>query len=157
MLRESHRGWAEDGGQQANCHGPGVSDEIHPRLLAVIVAARFYGMELDPGDFPRMPGEHMPSAAALAVWLRNVGMWARAVRLRWRQLMRLQDTGPVVLLFSAGLLIGVNPEHNVVVLKNPRTANLPPPVCLTRAMPLSAHRRSAGRSGFAPREGQGER
>jgi subfamily B ATP-binding cassette protein HlyB/CyaB len=85
MLRESQRlqpvfpASTGDGQRTAAnrpiSHGPGVSDEIHPRLLAVIVAARFYGMELDPGDFPRMPGEHMPSAAALAVWLRNVGMW----------------------------------------------------------------------------------
>ena len=39
--------------------------------------------------------------------------------------MRLQDAGPVVLLFTdggAGLLIGVNAEHNVVILKDPRAA-----------------------------------
>jgi subfamily B ATP-binding cassette protein HlyB/CyaB len=104
-----------------------IGDECHPRLLAVVAAARFHGIELDPGVFPHAPNGYVPSAAALAAWLRDSGMWARAVRLRWRQLLRLQvqDTGPVVLLFADGsacLLIGANAEHNVVVLKDPRTA-----------------------------------
>ena len=49
-------------------------------------------------------------------------MWSRAVRLRWRHLMRFHDTGPVVLLFNdgtAGLLTGVNTEHKVVFVKDP--------------------------------------
>jgi subfamily B ATP-binding cassette protein HlyB/CyaB len=103
----------------------GVDDAIHPRLQAVIVAARFYGMELDPSEFPLMPGDYMPSAVSLSAGLQNAGMWARAVRLRWHQLMRFQDTGPVVLLFtdgSAGILMGVSTDHNVVFLKDPRTA-----------------------------------
>ena len=29
-------------------------------------------------------------------------MWSRAVRIRWRQLLRFNDTGPVVLLFTDG-------------------------------------------------------
>ncbi len=104
-------------------HGSAGADEIHPRLAAAINAARFHGMELDPREFPCIHGEQMPSAAALSAWLQNAGMWARAVRLRWRQLMRLQDAGPVVLLFTdggAGLLVGVNAEHNVVILRDPR-------------------------------------
>jgi len=97
--------------------------EIHARLEAVINAARFHGMTLDPREFPC--SEQVPSAAALSAWLQNAGMWARAVRLRWRQLMRLQDAGPVVLLFTdggAGLLVGANAEHNIVVLRDPRAA-----------------------------------
>ena len=100
-------------------HSGADGDEIHPRLEAAMNAARFHGMELDPREFPRIRGEQMPSAAALSAWLQNAGMWAQAVRLRWRQLMRLQDAGPVVLLFNdggAGLLVGVNAEHNVVIL-----------------------------------------
>jgi ATP-binding cassette, subfamily B, bacterial HlyB/CyaB len=102
---------------------PGDED---PRLQAVIAAARFHGIALDPAACPRGPDGHVPSAAVLAAWLRDAGMWARAVRLSWRQLLRLrvEDTGPVVLLFadaSAGLLIGVNAQHDVVVLRDPRT------------------------------------
>jgi ATP-binding cassette, subfamily B, bacterial HlyB/CyaB len=107
------------------CHIGADGNEMHPRLEAVINAARFHGMVLDPREFPRIHGEQMPSAAALSAWLQNAGLWARAVRLRWRHLMRLQDAGPVVLLFKdggAGLLVGANAEHNVVILKSPRAA-----------------------------------
>jgi ATP-binding cassette, subfamily B, bacterial HlyB/CyaB len=101
---------------------PTQSSEIEPRLQAVIVAARFYGIELDPDEFRRQPGEQLPGAASLSAWAQGAGMWARAARLRWRQLLRLQDAGPVVLLFTdgtAGLLTGVNPEQNVVLIKDP--------------------------------------
>jgi ATP-binding cassette subfamily B protein len=106
-------------------HRTAGSGEIPPRLEAVMKAARFHGMELDPREFPGIHGDQMPCAAALSAWLQNGGMWARAVRLRWRQLMRLHDAGPVVLLFNdggAGLLVGANAEHNVVILQNPRAA-----------------------------------
>ena len=102
-----------------------VVDGAHPRLQAVIAAARFHGVELDPREFPCTPGDDVPSAEALSAWLQNAGMWARPVRLRWLQLMRLRDAGPVVLLFTeggAGLLTGVNAQRNVVVLNDPRTA-----------------------------------
>jgi ATP-binding cassette, subfamily B, bacterial HlyB/CyaB len=121
-----------DGRAAGNGAGrPGVAGssigghQVHPRLEAVSNAARFHGMALDPREFPCIDGQQVPSAAALAAWLQNAGMWARAVRLRWRQLMRLQDSGPVVLLFTdggAGLLVDTNAEHNVVVLKDPRAA-----------------------------------
>ena len=63
-----------------------------------------------------------PSAAALSQWAQNAGIWARAVRLRWRHLLRFQDSAPVVLLFtdgSAGLLTGANPAQKVVFIANP--------------------------------------
>lgn len=119
---------AAQGGGRAVSPGAGAgsaggSDPIHPRILAVLVAARYYGTELDPADFRRAPGDEAPSAQALSRWIQASGMWARAVRLRWRQLMRLQDAGPVVLLFTdgtAGLLSGVNADKAVVFLKDPR-------------------------------------
>ena len=58
-------------------------------------------------------------------------MWSRAVRLRWRHLMRFHNTGPVVLLFTdgtAGLLTGVNAEHKVVFIKDPTRPRADPPV-----------------------------
>ena len=66
--------------------------------------------------------ETAPSAASLSLWAQNAGIWARAVRLNWRHLLRFQDSSPVVLLFkdgSAGLLTGANPEQNVVFIANP--------------------------------------
>ncbi|MBN8929004.1 MAG: peptidase domain-containing ABC transporter [Rhodospirillales bacterium] len=98
-----------------------------------MMAGRYYGMELDPGEYRLEAGEKSPSAASLSAWAQNSGMWARAVRLRWRHLMSFQNTGPVVLLFTdgtAGLLVGANSEHKVVLLKDPRLpeAEAPLPV-----------------------------
>ncbi len=110
-----------------------------PRVEALILAARFYGMELDPAEFRRAPGDTATSAAALSVWAQGAGLWARAVRLGWRQLMRLHDTGPVVLLFndgSAGLLTGTNPDNRVVLLKDP-TAPASEPAVAVDEMRLS--------------------
>ena len=106
---------------------------IHPRLLAVVQAGRYHGMELDPVEFRGTVGEKSPSAAALSTWVQGSGMWARAVRLRWRHLMRFSNTAPVVLLFTdgtAGLLTGVNTEHKVVLIKDPRGPTADPPVAV---------------------------
>ena len=96
---------------------------VHPRLLAMVMAGRYHGVELDPAEFRMAAGETEPTAASLSAWAQNSGMWARAVRLRWRHLMAFNNTGPVVLLFTdgtAGLLTGINLEHKVVFLKDPR-------------------------------------
>jgi ATP-binding cassette, subfamily B, bacterial HlyB/CyaB len=95
---------------------------VDSRLQAVVTAARFHGMELDPAGFRYGRGEAMVSALSLSVWLRESGLWSHAVRLSWRQLMRLHDSGPVVLLFTdggAGLLSGVDVDQKVVMLKDP--------------------------------------
>jgi ATP-binding cassette, subfamily B, bacterial HlyB/CyaB len=94
-----------------------------PRVQALVMAAHFYGTELDPADFRSVRDQAIASAAALSAWARESGLWSRAVRLRWRQLMRLRSSGPAVLLFAdgdAGLLTGVNPDQKVVNLKDPR-------------------------------------
>lgn len=99
-----------------------MSGELHPRLKAAMAAARHYGVELDPQDVPLTTGETTPSAVALVIWLRNAGLRAEATRLRWRQLMRFQGAGPLLLLFangSAGVLTGVDVAQNVAILKNP--------------------------------------
>ena len=86
-------------------------DVIHPRVQAVMVAARFHGVELDPSEVVSRGAQDAPSAASLSEWAQSAGMWARAVRLRWRQLLHFVDTGPVVLLLtdgSATLMVGAN-------------------------------------------------
>jgi ATP-binding cassette, subfamily B, bacterial HlyB/CyaB len=96
--------------------------QLHPRLLAVIIAARYFGLELDPHEFRNSIGEMVPSAVALAEWANISGMWSRALRLRWRHLMSLSNVGPVVLLFNDGnaaLLTGVSNKHKVVFIKDP--------------------------------------
>jgi ATP-binding cassette, subfamily B, bacterial HlyB/CyaB len=79
------------------------AEGVQKRLDALGAVARFHGVELDPRDFRALPGEEIPSPAALVTWLRESGLWAKAVRLRWRQLFRLQSDAPLVLLFSDGL------------------------------------------------------
>jgi len=103
---------------------------LHPRLQAVVEAGRYHGIELDPSEF-RGTQSGTPSPSELSLWARNAGMWARAVRIRWRHLLRFQDTGPAVLLFmdgSAGLLTGADPAQNVVYLRDPFAASTSPPV-----------------------------
>jgi subfamily B ATP-binding cassette protein HlyB/CyaB len=60
----------------------------------MMMAARYFGLELDPNEFRNAPGEAVPGAAALSDWAKNAGMWSRALRLRWRHLMHLSNTGP---------------------------------------------------------------
>lgn len=104
---------------------------IHPRLLAMMMAARYYGLELDPAEFRASPGDTAPTAANLSTWAQSAGMWSRALRLRWRHLMQFSNTGPVVLLFTdgtAGLLVGANAEAKVVSVRDPRAPEADPPV-----------------------------
>src|SRR5690348_16267620 len=104
---------------------------IHPRLLAMMMAARYYGLELDPNEFRLGQDETQPTAAALSVWAQAAGMWARALRLKWRHLFSVTGAGPVVLLFndgSAGLLTGANQEAKIVFVRDPRAPEAEPPV-----------------------------
>src|SRR4051812_5015769 len=104
---------------------------IHPRLLAVMTAARYYGLELDPADFRLGDGEAVPTAAALSKWAQNAALWARALRLRWKHLFSVTGAGPVVLLFndgSSGLLTGSNIENKIVFIRDPRAPDADPPI-----------------------------
>jgi HlyB family type I secretion system ABC transporter len=101
------------------------------RIEAAMAVARHYGVTLDPADMRLGPGEEVPSPAALTEWLRESGLWAKAVRLKWKQLLNFEENGPVVLLFtdgSAGLLVGVHAQRNVVLLKDPRAPRSDAPV-----------------------------
>ena len=51
---------------------------VHLRLQAMMLAARYHGMELNPAEFPRPPGEEAPAAAALSQWAHHAGMWSCA-------------------------------------------------------------------------------
>jgi subfamily B ATP-binding cassette protein HlyB/CyaB len=104
---------------------------IHPRLLAMMAAARYYGLELDAADFLLGQDETYPTAAALSAWAQGAGMWSRALRLRWRHMFSVAGAGPVVLLFndgSAGLLTGANPETKIVFIRDPRAPEAEPPI-----------------------------
>ncbi len=94
------------------------------RLLAIMAAARYHGSELDRDDL-RVPRGTQPSPASLVEWVRNAGLWARATRLKWRHLMRMQTSGTVVLLLNDGgaaVMVRGDAARNVVWLKDPAAA-----------------------------------
>ena len=98
-----------------------ANSPLEVRLLAVMAAARFHGAELDREDLRSPPGG-APAPAAMVEWIRAAGLWARGTRLNWRNLVRLQTSGPVVLLLkdgSAALMVRADPNRNIVWLKNP--------------------------------------
>ena len=108
--------------------GAGVGDAVETRMLAVISAARHHGVELDRRDFRAIAGEDVPSPPSLLGWVRDAGLHARALHLRWKQLFRVMAaTGlapPVVLLFrdgSAGLIVAADAARQIVWISDPRT------------------------------------
>jgi len=94
---------------------------LEVRILAVMAAARYHGIELDRDDLRIPPGE-IPPPATLVEWARSVGLWARGTKFRWRHLLGVQAAGPVVVLLndgSAALMVRADPARNVVWLKDP--------------------------------------
>ncbi|EHH68233.1 secretion ATP-binding protein [Gluconobacter morbifer G707] len=96
-----------------------------------MAAARYHGLELDIRDFAAEPGEDSPSPATLARWLNEQGAVAKGMRLRWRYLVRMRNTPPIVLMFkdgSAGLMVRADADKGVVWLRDPMGGEGDPPV-----------------------------
>ena len=109
--------------------GGGRANPVDQRILAVVAAARFHGVDLSPSDYRPAAGEAAPSPASLAAWARDQGLYAKADRVRWKALFKLQGTGrpapPLVLLFkdgTAGLVVGSDAARNLVWVRDPRSA-----------------------------------
>ena len=101
------------------------------RLLAAIDVARYHGVDPDPRAVRRDPTETVPSAPVLVEWLRQSGLWARGVRLTFRQLMKIENPAPILLLLNDGgaaLVVGRNHEHGVLLVRDPRARAGEPPV-----------------------------
>jgi ATP-binding cassette, subfamily B, bacterial HlyB/CyaB len=111
---------------------PGGEVAIQIRLMAIAAAARFHGAELHRSDL-RVVADDIPSPAALTDWLRASGLWAKAVRLPWKQLIGLNLASPVVLLLNDGsavLLIANDKKRNQVWIRHSQLAPADPPVAL---------------------------
>jgi len=70
-----------------------------------------------------------PSAPALVEWLRAADLWARAARLSFAQLIKIETPAPILLLLADGgaaLVVGRNRENGVVLLRDPRVAGADP-------------------------------
>jgi subfamily B ATP-binding cassette protein HlyB/CyaB len=127
---------AQIGGTGSGCDAArraSTAAAVQIRFDALVAVARFHGIDLDRSDFRPMPGEEVPCPASLVQWLRGSGLWAKAVRLRWRQLFRFESDAPLILLFSdgsAGLLVGRDAARDVVFVKNPRAPLSEPPIAV---------------------------
>ncbi len=109
--------------QQIHSDEPGAGDRAatEVRLAAMIAAARLHGVDLDRETLQVQRGE-APQPAELVRWLANAGLWARATRLSWNSLMRMQTSGTVVLLLndgSAALLAQSDAARGVAWLRDP--------------------------------------
>ncbi|WP_215754699.1 peptidase domain-containing ABC transporter [Acetobacter sp. P5B1] len=92
------------------------------RLRAVVAAARFHGLELDIRDFAADPEEESPSPATLVRWLEEQGAVAKGMRIKWRYLVKMTNSPPIVLMFrdgSAAIMVGADPGKGVVWLRDP--------------------------------------
>jgi HlyB family type I secretion system ABC transporter len=101
---------------------------VPARLAAAISVARYHGVELDPQTVKLHDDEPAPSPPVLVAWLREAGLWARGVKLSFRQLMKIDDPAPVILLLNDGgaaLLVGRNPEHGALLLRDPNSTAAP--------------------------------
>jgi len=114
----------------------GRNDPTLIRLRAAMAAAKYHGVELDIRDFAAEPGEPSPSPATLARWLNEQGAVAKGMNIKWRYLVRLHNTPPIVLMFtdgSAGLMVAANAERGVVWLRDPMGGEGDAPVAVDEA------------------------
>nr|WP_194299841.1 peptidase domain-containing ABC transporter [Acetobacter conturbans] len=101
------------------------------RLHAVIAAAHFHGLELDVQDFIGEPGESSPSPATLSRWLNEQGAVAKGMRIKWRYLVKMGNSPPIVLMFrdgSAALMVNADAGRGIVWLRDPMADEAVPPV-----------------------------
>ena len=110
---------------------------VDPRVLAVVAVARHHGVELRPADFRASDEEEHPSPARLVMWARDAGLYAKADRVRWKSLFRLQGTGsvlpPLILLMkdgTAALMVAGDVGRGVVWLRDPRASATEEPVAV---------------------------
>jgi ATP-binding cassette, subfamily B, bacterial HlyB/CyaB len=109
---------------------PGGGVAIQVRVMAISAAARFHGAELDGREL-RVPENEPPSPAALTEWLQSSGLWAKAVKLSWKQLAGLDLTAPVVLLLNDGsavLVVAADKKRNAVWPRHSRLGAAEPPM-----------------------------
>ncbi len=96
--------------------------EVGPRVQAVLAVARYHGLEIDPARLRSGATQAPPSAPELVDWVRDAGLWCRAVRLPWRRLLKIDSPAPVVLLLADGgavVMVGLNRDRNTVFLRDP--------------------------------------
>jgi ATP-binding cassette, subfamily B, bacterial HlyB/CyaB len=96
--------------------GAGEQGRISASVIACVQsAAGYHGFELDPTQLDTSAKEQVKTSALLAHWVSKSGLWARATKMSWQQVMRLQISGPIVFLLhnaDALCLTAVNAKAN---------------------------------------------
>lgn len=116
--------------------GDGLGGAMTPRelrLRAAAAAARYFGVEIDINDYRGAPTELYPPAAALAAFIRDQGLMARAMMFKWRNLMAFDESSPIILLLrdgSAALIVGADPGRNLMWIKSPTAHDSEDPVAV---------------------------
>ena len=114
-----------------NDAGIGADAQTQARLAAVMFAARYHGVEMDLEVLRLRPDEPAPSPPVLVEWLREAGLWVRGVPMNFRQLMKIDDPAPVVLLLDDGgaaLVVGRDRDREVLFLRDPRASSGEPAI-----------------------------
>ena len=98
-----------------------------------MAVARYHGVYPDLHAVRLDAPEVAPSSPALVEWLRQSGLWARGMRLSFRQLMKIDSPAPILLLLTDGgaaLVVGRDREHGVLLIRDPHqlAADIPVPV-----------------------------
>ncbi len=109
------------GGEPAATAGHSTS-LLQARIAAAMSVARYHGVEPDPCAIRLDATDAPPSSPALVEWLRESGLWARGVRLTFRQLLKIDNPAPIVLLLSDGgavLVAGRDREHGMLLVRDP--------------------------------------
>ncbi|HYZ24420.1 MAG TPA: peptidase domain-containing ABC transporter [Rhodopila sp.] len=124
---------ATDDMSQLTCPDPAAVPHI--QRLAVGAVARFHGVELHNTDLG-VADDVSASPAALAAWARRGGLWAKATRLSWEQLLRMEVATPVVLVLNDGstlLMLANDVKCAVVWVRHSRLAANQAPLAVDRA------------------------
>ncbi len=114
-----------------NDAGKGADSLAQARLAAVMFAARYHGVEMNPESLRLRPDEPAPSPPVLVEWLREAGLWVRGVPTNFRQLLKIDDPAPVVLLLDDGgaaLVVGRDRDRGLLLLRDPLGGNSNPVV-----------------------------
>jgi ATP-binding cassette, subfamily B, bacterial HlyB/CyaB len=109
---------------------PGGAVAIQIRIMAIAAAARFHGAELDRADLKLVEHE-VPSPASLVAWAQAGGLWAKGVRLNWKQLVALDLKAPLALLLNDGsavLVVAADRKRNAILLRHSRLGPDDPPM-----------------------------
>jgi HlyB family type I secretion system ABC transporter len=110
-----------------------ASPQAQTRLAAVMNVARYHGVEMNLESLRLRPDEPAPSPPVLIEWLREAGLWVRGVPMNFRQLLKVDDPAPIVLLLDDGgaaLVVGRDREKSVLYLRDPRGGTHDPAIAV---------------------------